>query len=161
MRRSLRGRISRRCSLVGIYDRTMLPEPVMTAIELEDFVAAAFSHAPRTYLCDAVTEAGVILRLPIGTEHGRPGGTVSGPSMMGLADAAAWLATLSRIGPVALAVTTSLNINFLRKPPIADIEAHADLIKLGKRLSVSEVRVISTATKEVVAHATVTYSIPA
>lgn len=132
----------------------------MTAIELEDFVAAAFSFAPRTYRCDAVTDAGVVLRLPIGAEHERPGGTISGPSMMGLADAAAWLATLSRIGPVALAVTTSLNINFLRKPPLADISAHADLIKLGKRLSVSEVRVISSATNEVVAQATVTYSIP-
>lgn len=138
----------------------MIPAPIMTAIELEDFVAEAFSHAPRTYLCDAVTDAGVVLRLPIGIEHGRPGGTISGPAMMGLADAAAWLATLSRIGPVALAVTTSLNINFLRKPPIADIAAHADLIKLGKRLSVSEVRVVSSATSEVVALATVTYSIP-
>ena len=80
--------------------------------------------------------------------------------MMSLADAAAWLATLSRIGPVALAVTSNLNISFLRKPSLShDLFAEADLLKLGKRLSVSEVRVISDG--DVVAHATVTYSIPA
>ena len=75
----------------------------MTARELNDFLYGAFPAAPRPHEVTAVTEAGVTLRLFIGAEHERPGGTVSGPAMMGLADAAAWMATLSRIGPVALA----------------------------------------------------------
>ena len=135
-----------------------LPAPVMTATELDDFLSNAFFQQ-RTYRVSEVTPKGVVLTIPIGPEHERPGGSVSGPTMMSLADASAWLATLSRIGPVALAVTSNLNISFLRKPSLThDLFAEADLLKLGKRLSVSEVRVISDG--DVVAHATVTYSIP-
>ncbi|MDP1792686.1 MAG: PaaI family thioesterase [Acidimicrobiales bacterium] len=130
----------------------------MTATELDDFLSNAFFNQ-RMYRVSEVTEKGVVLTIPIGPEHERPGGSVSGPTMMSLADAAAWLATLSRIGPVALAVTSNLNISFLRKPSLThDLFAEADLLKLGKRLSVSEVRVISD--DDLVAHATVTYSIP-
>lgn len=136
-----------------------LPAPVMTAPELDEFLSQAFFNQ-RMYRVSDVTERGVVLTIPIGPEHERPGGSVSGPTMMSLADAAAWLATLSRIGPVALAVTSNLNISFLRKPSLThDLFAEADLLKLGKRLSVSEVRVLSN--DELVAHATVTYSIPA
>ena len=130
----------------------------MTATELDDFLSNAFFNQ-RAYRVSEVTERGVVLTIPIGPEHERPGGSVSGPTMMSLADAAAWLATLSRIGPVALAVTSNLNISFLRKPSLQhDLLAEADLLKLGKRLSVSEVRVLSN--DELVAHATVTYAIP-
>ncbi len=140
-------------------DDGVTPEPVMTAPELDEFLSNAFFNQ-RMYRVDAVTARGVVLRIPIGPEHERPGGSVSGPTMMGLADAAAWLATLSRIGPVALAVTSQLTISFLRKPSLEhDLYAEADLLKLGKRLSVCEVRVISD--DDLVAHATVTYSIPA
>lgn len=136
-----------------------VPRAVMTSVELDDFLRDAFFQQ-RAYRVDAVTERGAVLRMPIGVENGRPGGSVSGPTMMGLADAAAWLATLSRIGPVALAVTSQLTISFLRKPSLDhDLYAEADLLKLGKRLSVSEVRVISD--DDLVAHATVTYAIPA
>lgn len=136
-----------------------LPPPIMTAEELDDFLSKAFFNQ-RMYRVSEVTEKGVVLTIPIGPEHERPGGSVSGPTMMSLADAAAWLATLSRIGPVALAVTSNLNISFLRKPSLShDLFAEADLLKLGKRLSVSEVRVVSDG--DLVAHATVTYSIPA
>ena len=136
-----------------------LPAAVMTAVELDDFLSNAFFNQ-RVYRVSEVTDTGVVLTIPIGPEHERPGGSVSGPTMMSLADAAAWLATLSRIGPVALAVTSNLNISFLRKPSLTeDLFAEADLLKLGKRLSVSEVRVMSAG--ELVAHATVTYSIPA
>ncbi len=82
--------------------------------------------------------------------------------MMGLADAAAWLATLSRIGPVALAVTSTLTINFLRKPMLdSPLLAHAELLKLGRRLSVTDVRLFSGVNDDLVAQATVTYAIPA
>lgn len=92
----------------------------------------------------------------------RPGGTIAGPVLMGLADAALYAVVLSRIGPVELAVTTSLSINFLRKPAPADVIAEARLLKLGKRLAVGEVTLYSEAlgTEDAVAHVTGTYSIP-
>jgi uncharacterized protein (TIGR00369 family) len=79
---------------------------------------------------------------------------------MTLADLAMYMAVLAMIGPVALAVTTNLNINFLRKPGQADVIAEARLLKLGKRLAVGEVTMYSEGDPEPVAHATVTYSIP-
>ena len=90
----------------------------------------------------------------------RPGGTISGPTMMGMTDFAMYVAILASIGPVPLAVTTSLNINFLRKPEQRDLIAEARLIKLGKRLAVGEVEIYSDGDDEMVAHATATYSIP-
>lgn len=138
-----------------------VPPPVMTPEELDTFLAGAFPKAPRTYRVAEVTDTGVVLFLAVGAEHERPGGTVSGPTMMGLADAAAWLATLSRIGPVALSVTSSLTINFLRKPPIAGLWARATLLRLGRRQSVSDVGLLSDGSGDLVAQATVTYAIPA
>jgi uncharacterized protein (TIGR00369 family) len=91
----------------------------------------------------------------------RPGGTVSGPTLMTLADIAMYVALLSAIGPVGLAVTTNLTINFLRKPPgHHDIIAEARLLKLGKRLAVGEVLLLSAGAPDPVAHVTATYSIP-
>jgi acyl-coenzyme A thioesterase PaaI-like protein len=73
----------------------------------------------------------------------RPGGTVSGPTLMGLADCAMYVVLLSAIGPVGLAVTVNLNINFLRKgSPGQDVFAAARLLKLGKRLAVGEVNLL-------------------
>lgn len=91
----------------------------------------------------------------------RPGGTVSGPTLMALADFAMYVVLLSAIGPVGLAVTTSLNINFLSKAPAgSDVVAEGRLLKLGKRLAVGEVTLFSAAGSEPVAHVTATYSIP-
>ena len=90
----------------------------------------------------------------------RPGGTISGPTMMGLTDFAMYVAILASIGPVPLAVTTNLNINFLRKPAQRDLIAEVKLIKLGKRLAVGEVEIYCEGEDEMVAHATATYSIP-
>ena len=85
---------------------------------------------------------------------------MSGPSLMGLADGAAWLAILAQIGPVALAVTTSLHIDFLRKPPLVDIVAEGRLLKLGKTLGVVDVALRAVGHDDLVAKAQVTYSIP-
>jgi uncharacterized protein (TIGR00369 family) len=91
----------------------------------------------------------------------RPGGTVSGPTLMALADVAMYVVLLSAIGPVGLAVTTNLNINFLRKgAPGQDVLAEARLLKLGKRLAVGEVSLMSAGAPEPIAHVTATYSIP-
>lgn len=90
----------------------------------------------------------------------RPGGTVSGPAMMALCDATMYVAILAAIGPVALAVTTNLSINFLRKPAAGALVAECKLLKLGKRLAVGEVTVRSAGDEEPVAHCVATYSIP-
>src|SRR3954447_14281240 len=91
----------------------------------------------------------------------RPGGTVSGPTLMALADVAMYVVLLSAIGPVGLAVTTNLTINFLRKgAPGQDVLAEAKLLKLGKRLAVGEVSLMSGASPDPIAHVTATYSIP-
>jgi uncharacterized protein (TIGR00369 family) len=91
----------------------------------------------------------------------RPGGTVSGPTLMALADFAMYVVLLSAIGPVGLAVTTNLNINFLRKgAPGQDVLAAASLLKLGKRLAVGEVNLLSGTSPDPIAHVTSTYSIP-
>jgi acyl-coenzyme A thioesterase PaaI-like protein len=94
-------------------------------------------------------------------KHLRPGGTISGPTMFGVCDAALFVAILGEIGPVAHAVTTSASINFLRKPAPADLIAKTKLLKLGKRLAVGEVALYSEGESEMVAHATATYSLPA
>lgn len=100
------------------------------------------------------------MRLPYSDDMLRPGGTVSGPSMMALADACMFAVVLGAVGHVKLAVTTNLNINFLRKPPPADLVAVGRMLKLGKRLAVMEVTIFSEGDDDAVAHATGTYSIP-
>lgn len=100
------------------------------------------------------------VRLPADEAHVRPGGTLSGPAQMALADFAMYAALLGAIGEVPLAVTTSLNINFLQRPRPGDLTAVCRLIKLGKRLAVGDVMVHSLGLTAPVSHATATYSIP-
>jgi acyl-coenzyme A thioesterase PaaI-like protein len=98
---------------------------------------------------------------PVGHEELRPGGTVSGPTMMALADVALYVVILGEIGIVPLTVTTSLNINFLkRSQPSHEIRAQSRLLKLGKSLVVGEVLIYSGSDPDPIAHATATYSIP-
>jgi len=102
----------------------------------------------------------VRIRKAFHEDHLRPGGTVSGPTMMELADFAMYVAVFSAAGPQPLAVTTNLNINFLRKPAAADLIAEARLMKVGKRLAVGEVSLYSDGQDDMVAHVTSTYSLP-
>jgi uncharacterized protein (TIGR00369 family) len=133
----------------------------MDIAELQAFMAHEFPQAARVAARIEDLRPGAIrLRLPFHDDQLRPGGTLSGPTLMTLADRATYLLVLSLIGPVALAVTTNLNINFLSKPGPKDLLADAQLLKLGKRLAVAEVKLRSDGDDTVVAHATVTYSIP-
>ncbi len=101
------------------------------------------------------------VRLDVDSGHLRPGGTVSGPTMFALADTALYVAILGEIGLVPLAVTTNMNINFLRKPQAdAALLGECKLIKLGKALAVGDVSIFSEGQDDPVAHATGTYSIP-
>lgn len=109
---------------------------------------------------DDVSHGQAVMRLPYNDLSTRPGGTISGPHMMLLADACMFAVVLSMIGDVRLAVTTNLNINFLRKPSQSDLLGHGSIIKLGKRLAVVEVDIIEESSGKRVAHVTGTYSIP-
>lgn len=109
---------------------------------------------------EAVGPMSCRMRMPFHERYLRPGGTISGPSMFALADVALYVAILAQIGPLALTVTTSLNINFLKKPGHSDLLAECRLLKLGKRLAVGEVTLFSDGRPDVIAHATGTYSIP-
>ena len=102
-----------------------------------------------------------VARLPFRDDLLRPGGTITGPAMMGVADVVLYACVLSRIGIVKLAVTTSLNVNFLRRPQPGDLLAECRLIKCGKRLAYGEVTLAAAdAPDDPVCHVTGTYSIP-
>ena len=127
--------------------------------EVASFMAREFPQSKITI--EAVGGKASTIRHKIGKQELRPGGTVSGPVLMGVADAAIYVAILGELGLVALAVTTNLNINFLRKPSAErDILGKCKLIKLGRRLAIGEVLLYSEGDEEPVAHAVGTYSIP-
>ena len=135
----------------------------MSAGEIEKLLTAEFPQAffPGCGLSiERVGHGDVRVRRAYHEEHLRPGGTISGPTMMELADFAMYVAVFSAVGAQPLAVTTNLNINFLRKPAQADLIAEAKLMKVGKRLAVGEVTLTSAGSEEPVAHVTSTYSIP-
>jgi uncharacterized protein (TIGR00369 family) len=145
--------------------RVHMAAPKLTRKELEARLTAEFPemfNAESGYAIEKLWHGGAIVRRHYHPRSLRPGGTLSGPSIMALADFTMYLAVLSAIGWVPLAVTTNLNINFLRKPAPRDLLAEARLIKLGKRLAVGEIGVRSDgAGADLVAHATSTYSLPA
>ncbi len=130
-----------------------------TLADLQAFLAVEFPQSSMEVL--EIGDGTARARQAVDASHLRPGGTVSGPAMMSLADAATYAALLSRIGIVPLAVTSNLNISFLRRPK-ADraVIASATLLKAGRRLAVAEVRISSEGEDDLVAHATVTYAIP-
>jgi len=136
---------------------------MMTVAELERFFLAEFPqvfHSESGLAIEAVWERGCRVRQAFRQRSLRPGDTISGPTMMALADFAMYVAVLAAIGPVPLAVTINLNINFLRKAAPRDLLAEARLLKLGKRLATGEVTICSQGETEPVAHVTSTYSIP-
>ena len=136
---------------------------VMSTAEVKQLLEREFSQVMSrgsAIVIEDVWQGGCRVRRAFSEKSLRPGGTISGPTMMGMTDFAMYVAILASIGPVPLAVTTSLNINFLRKPEQRDLVAEARLIKLGKRLAVGEVEIYSDGDDEMVAHATATYSIP-
>ncbi|MGA0593504.1 PaaI family thioesterase [Enterovirga sp. CN4-39] len=138
-------------------------QPVMGVEELERFLDREFPQIHldgRIYSVEEVGPGTARMRMKAGPRHIRPGGTLSGPSMMTLADLALYVVILAHIGPVGLAVTTNLNFNFLRKPEPRDLLAECRLLKLGARLAVGEVSLFSDGVDDAVCHATGTYSIP-
>lgn len=128
---------------------------------LNAFLTRAFPQVKDDFWVEAVAPYEITLRLRVKEQHLRPGGTVSGPSMFGLADVTVYLMTLSLIGPKALAVTTNSSLDFLRKPEAGrDLLAEGRLLKLGKTLSVGDVLLFSEGMDQPVARAAMTYAIP-
>jgi uncharacterized protein (TIGR00369 family) len=127
--------------------------------EIIQFLAREFPNSKCRV--EEVGNASATISYDVGTDELRPGGTVFGPVLMTVADVALYVALLGEIGIVPLAVTTNLNINFLRKPS-ADkrIVGVCKLIKVGRALAVGEVLLYSEGAPEIVAHAVGTYSIP-
>jgi uncharacterized protein (TIGR00369 family) len=135
----------------------------MSVEELHRFLTAEFPqvfHGHSGLSIEEVWHGGGRVRQAYQAQFIRPGGTISGPTMMALADFAMYVGLLASIGPVPLAVTINLSINFLRKPAARDLIAECRLLKLGKRLAVGEVTIRSDGMNEPVAHVTATYSIP-
>jgi uncharacterized protein (TIGR00369 family) len=136
---------------------------VLSAEELEARLAAAFPEAFKSEGAPTILgvwHGGSRVRLAFAPSMLRPGDTISGPTMMMLADVAMYVAVLASIGWEPLAVTTNLNINFLRKAPPGALIAECRLIKLGRRLAVGDVSLRAEEGDDMVAHATSTYSIP-
>ncbi|MEZ5922684.1 MAG: PaaI family thioesterase [Parvularculaceae bacterium] len=138
-----------------------MPEPLMNANEIGKFMREHFARWDRMGVTieDAAFRR-VKLRMSIGERQLRAGGTVAGPAMFALADTAMYIAVLASVGPKAQAVTTNMSINFLKRPPMRDLIAECQLLKLGRRLAVGDVIIYSDDDEEPVAHATGTYAIP-
>ena len=131
----------------------------MELAAIRAFIAQEF---PQTnVVIEAVGTKTCRVRQPVDDNHLRPGGTVSGPTQVLVGDIAIYIAILHELGPVALAVTTNLSINFINKPAAnADLIGECKLLKLGKRLVIGEVYIYSVGNAEPVAHVVGTYSIP-
>jgi len=140
----------------------MAQEPLLTLEEMDAYLDEVFPevhHGGRSLFLEGLGYGTCRVRMKH-QKNLRPGGTISGPAMMTLADYALYVAVLSVAGKVPLAVTTNLSINFLRKPEIGDLVSETRLLKAGKRLCVGEVTIFSEGVDEPVAHVTGTYSVP-
>jgi uncharacterized protein (TIGR00369 family) len=134
--------------------------PVLDAAQIMDFLDDVFPEA-RTFGLEIehIGDGEITTRLPFSERFLRPGGTISGPTLMTLGDTTAFYLVLAMVGPVGMAVTTHANFTFLRRPLPADLRARAKLLKLG-RLAVTECHVYSDGDPNPVAHATITYALP-
>ncbi|WP_309086574.1 PaaI family thioesterase [Chelativorans sp.] len=139
------------------------PVPVMTVEEVNAFLDEAYpqlNEGLRAYRATEVRPGGCTVRLDATERHLRPGNTVSGPTLFTLADIGGYVCALSHIGREALAVTTNLNINFMRKAEAGAIEGTCRILKLGRSLMVFDVAITAGANNALIAHATGTYSLP-
>ena len=133
----------------------------MSAKEIMSLLTTTFPQQAKNFGIDELSESSLVVRHKIDDSHLRPGGTVSGPTMFSLADISLYILTMSRIGPVSLAVTTNCSMDFMRKPEAkVDLIAKTRLLKLGKNLCVGDVLIYSEGNKKPVARASMTYSIP-
>lgn len=138
-------------------------KPHPTREELEGFLQKAFprrDERPGIFI-EVLDNVEVRLRLPFSERMLRPGGTISGPVLMSLADTAVYVLIMRNLGlEAAMAVTSNLNMSFMRRPPPVDLLAHGRVLKMGRRLVVGDVSIASAESSKPVAHAMVTYALP-
>ena len=135
--------------------------PVMTADEINAYLKVVYPQLNdqySDYLAIDVQPGECTVRLYATERHLRPGNTVSGPCLFTLADIGGYVCVLSHVGREALAVTTSLTINFMRKAGPGPVDGHCRILKLGKSLMVFDIDIVADGAT--VAHATGTYAIP-
>ena len=135
-------------------------EPKLTVAEITDYLDEGFPQIQRLMVVEEVGPMRARVRMPMNKKLLRPGGTVSGPAMFTLADCTFFVATLTMVGHEDLIVTSSVSINFLRRPVQCDLIGEARILKLGRLLSVGDVTLTSEGDDRPVAHASVTYAIP-
>ncbi|WP_377187886.1 PaaI family thioesterase [Ruegeria meonggei] len=134
---------------------------VMNQEQLADYMESIFPQVHKDFVVEELNETSIVMRLLVRDAHLRPGGTVSGPSMFGLADVCVYAIILARKGRQALAVTTGCSMDFMRKPDGGnDLIARCTLLKLGRSLAVGDVLLYSEGSDKPVARATLTYSLP-
>lgn len=122
--------------------------------------AEEFPHYDKLSIEDVGAQSATV-RHKIGKTELRPGNTVAGPILMLVADVVAYVAILGELGEITLAVTTNLNINFLRKPSAdRDLIAKCQLIKIGRTIVVGEVNLFSEGQTAPVAHCVASYALP-
>lgn len=139
------------------------PALILDAEAVNDLLAGAFPDARRETM-GLVTHAQpgrILVRRPYGPGMLRPGGVISGPTLMALADTAAYGLILCHIGPQLMAVTSSLAMNFLRGAAPGDLHAEASFLRLGRRIAVCDVKIWTESQDRLAAQATVTYALPA
>ena len=133
----------------------------MNLEDLAEYLGQVFPQVRRDFVIEELNPDSITMRLVVEDRHLRPGGTISGPSMFGLADVSVYAMVLARKGQQSLAVTTGCSMDFMRKPDGSrDIIARCTLLKLGKTLAVGDVLMYSEGSDKPVARATMTYSLP-
>lgn len=139
-------------------------KPLWDIAQIEAYFEHAFPQVARgasLYVVEQVTTRTSRLRLKFDARNLRPGGTIQGPAMMSLADLGAYVAILGAYGEIGTgAATTSLQMDFLRKPDPGDVIAYSELVKRGRRLAVSHVRICSADGGDPVAVSSCTYAVP-
>jgi len=137
--------------------------PALSRDEMVAFIQREFPHAG--FLDGRLSLAGYErgrcrVLLPLDERNIRPGPSVSGPAIMGLGDVSAWIALLSIIGPVPLAVTATLNVTFLRPAGLSDLACDCSVLRAGRRIAAMLAEVTRPGDGQAVAHMTITYAIP-
>lgn len=134
--------------------------PALTIEEITEFWDEVFPQIRGSFRVEEIGARRALVRMPIGDQHLRPGGTVSGPSLMALADCGFYAAVLGAIGRETHTVTTNLSINFLRRPRPVDLLCEARILKLGRTLIIGDTLLFSDGLSDPVAHASVSYARP-
>jgi uncharacterized protein (TIGR00369 family) len=135
-------------------------ELALDAAGVRAFIESVWPGAFESYEIESLSDRRAVVRLTHHPRMLRPGGTVSGPALMALADLAMWVAVLAVVGPVAMTVTTHLDIDFLRFVGAHDVVADTRLLKVGRSLAVGDVLMTADGAAEPCARASVTYAIP-